>query len=84
VEALNTGEIMAIDYSSLLTNEQKKNLLNQRISQFASEAWQHELNKQTCEQLGDESGVESANNALTILDAAISVHQAQLAEIPAE
>lgn len=69
---------MAIDYTSLLTVEQKQNILNQRISQFASEAWQHELNKQTCEQLGDESGVESANNALTILDAAISIHQSEL------
>jgi hypothetical protein len=75
---------MTIDYSSLLTNEQKKNLLQQRISQFAAEAWQHELNKKTCEQLGDESGVESANNALSVLDAAISVHQAELNEIPSE
>ena len=75
---------MTIDYSSLLTNEQKRNLLQQRISQFAAEAWQHELNKKTCEQLGDESGVESANNALSVLDAAISVHQAELNEIPSE
>ena len=84
MEALNIGEIMAIDYSSLLTNEQRTNLLNQRISQFAAEAWQHEVNKKTCEQLGDEAGVESAEKALTVLDAAIGVHQAELAEIPAE
>jgi hypothetical protein len=84
VEALNTGEIMAIDYSSLLTNEQRTNLLNQRISQFAAEAWQHELNKKTCEQLNDEAGVESAAKALEVLDAAINIHQAELSEIPAE
>lgn len=75
---------MAIDYSSLLTNEQKEKLLNQRIAQFAAEAWQHELNKKTCEQLGDEAGVESAEKALEVLDAAIAVHQAELSEIPAE
>lgn len=75
---------MAIDYSSLLTNEQRANLLNQRIAQFASEAWQHELNKKTCEQLGDEAGIESAERALEVLDAAITVHQTELAEIPAE
>ena len=75
---------MTIDYSSLLTDEQKRNVLTQRIAQFASEAWQHELNKKTCEQLEDEAGVENAENALTVLDAAISVHQAELAEIPAE
>ena len=69
---------MAIDYTALLTAEQKKNILNQRISQFAAEAWQHELNKQTCEQLGDEAGVVSALNALATLEAAINVHQAEL------
>ncbi len=75
---------MAIDYSSLLTNEQKEKLLNQRIAQFAAEAWQHELNKKTCEQLGDEAGVANAEKALEVLDAAITVHQAELAEISAE
>ena len=73
---------MAIDYSSLLTNEQKKNILNQRIAQFAGEAWQHELNKQTCQQLGDEAGVESADKALAVLEAAISVHQAEAEALP--
>jgi len=72
---------MAIDYTALLTVEQKQNILNQRISQFASEAWQHELNKQTCEQLNDEAGVASAENAITILESAINVHQNELASL---
>lgn len=72
---------MAIDYSNLLTGEQKQNILNQRISQFAAEAWQHELNKQTCEKLGDEAGVASAEQALTTLEAAIKVHQEELSNI---
>ena len=72
---------MAIDYSSLLTAEQKQNILNQRISQFAAEAWQHELNKQTCTQLGDEAGVASSEAALTTLEAAIGVHQAELSAL---
>lgn len=75
---------MAIDYSALLTDEQKRNILNQRIAQFAAEAWQHELNKQTCQNLGDEAGVESASKALEVLEAAISVHQTELAAVPAE
>jgi hypothetical protein len=74
---------MAIDYTALLTVEQKQNILNQRISQFASEAWQHELNKQTCEQLNDEAGVASADNALVTLEAAINVHQNELASLEA-
>lgn len=69
---------MAIDYTSLLTSEQKQNILNQRISQFAAEAWQHELNKQTCTQLGDEAGIAASESALTTLEAAITVHQAEL------
>ena len=70
---------MAIDYTSLLSKEQKEAILNQRISQFASEAWQHELNKQTCEQLGDEAGVANAEKALSVLESAINVHQSELA-----
>jgi hypothetical protein len=70
---------MAIDYTALLSAEQKETILNQRISQFASEAWQHELNKQTCEQLGDEAGVANAEQALSVLEAAINVHQSELA-----
>lgn len=75
---------MAIDYSALLTDEQKRNILNQRIAQFAAEAWQHELNKQTCQGLGDDAGVESADKALAVLEAAINVHQTELAAIPTE
>jgi rhodanese-related sulfurtransferase len=69
---------MAIDYTSLLTAEQKQNILNQRISQFAAEAWQHELNKQTCTVLEDEAGVASSEAALATLEAAIHVHQTEL------
>jgi hypothetical protein len=73
---------MTIDYSSLLTDEQKRNILQQRISQFAAEAYQHTLNKQTCETLEDEAGIEAADKSLTVLEAAISVHQAELTAIP--
>jgi len=72
---------MSIDYATLLTDEQKKNILSQRISQFAAEAWQHELNKQTCVKLNDDAGVESADNALAVLGAAIEVHQTELASL---
>jgi hypothetical protein len=73
---------MTIDYSSLLTDEQKRNILQQRISQFAAEAYQHTLNKQTCVSLEDEAGIEAADKSLTVLEAAISVHQAELTAIP--
>jgi hypothetical protein len=75
---------MSIDYASLLTDEQKRNILTQRVSQFAAEAYQHSLNKTTCESLNDEEGVANADKALVVLEAAIATHQAELAGLPAE
>lgn len=74
---------MAIDYNALLTEEQKRGILNQRIAQFAAEAWQHELNKQTCQHIGDDAGVENADKALATLEAAITVHQGELGNLTA-
>lgn len=74
---------MTIDYSSMLTAEQKRSIVQQRIAQFAAEAYQHTLNKQTCESLEDTAGVEAADKSLEILEAAIAVHQAELNSIPA-
>lgn len=74
---------MSIDYASLLTDEQKRNIVTQRLSQFASEAYQHSLNKTTCESLGDEEGIASSEKALAVLEQAITTHQAELATLPA-
>lgn len=73
---------MSIDYASLLTDEQKRNILEQRIAQFASEAYQHSLNKTTCESLNDADGVAAADKSLAVLEAAITTHQAELAALP--
>lgn len=74
---------MTIDYSSLLTDEQKRNILQQRITQFAAEAYQHKLNKDTCESLADEAGVENAEKALVLLEKAIEIHGKELNSLPA-
>jgi len=73
-----------MDYSALITDEQKRNILSQRIAQFASEAYQHSLNKTTCESLNDTEGIDAADKALTILEAAITTHQTELDSIPVE
>ena len=73
-----------MDYASLLTNEQKKSILEQRIAQFASEAYQHDINKQVALASNNPDGVTSADEALAILDTAITVHQEELAKLPAE
>lgn len=68
-----------MDYSSLLTNDQKRSILEQRLAQFAAEAYQHTLNKQVA---GDNTeAVQAADEALAILDNAITVHQEELAKL---
>jgi hypothetical protein len=69
---------MSIDYDSLLTSEQKKHILEARISQFASEAYQVTLNLATAEKLGNPEQTEKIKNSLELLETAIIVHQEQL------
>jgi hypothetical protein len=69
---------MSIDYSSLLTSEQKKQILEARISQFASEAYQITLNLATAEKVGNPEQVEKIKNSLNLIEAAITVHQEEL------
>jgi hypothetical protein len=73
---------MAINFDNLLSNDQKRNLLTQRIEQFATEAYQHELNRQIAERVNDEEAVTSSVNALNVLDNAITVHEEELASLP--
>jgi len=65
-----------MDYSALLTNHQKRSILEQRIAQFASEAYQHTLNKEVS--AGNPEAIQAADDALAILDNAITVHQEEL------
>jgi hypothetical protein len=70
-----------MDYSALLTNEQKRSILTARIEQFASEGFQHTLNREVAKD--NLEAVLAADEALAILDSAIAVHQAELAKLPA-
>ena len=69
---------MAIDFNNLLTPDQKRDLLTQRIQQFATEAYQHELNRQIAETVNDEQALLQAESALATLETAITVHEAEL------
>lgn len=70
-----------MDYSSLLTDEQKKSILEQRLTQFAAEAYQHDINKQVATAAGNTDGVAQAEEALGALESAITVHQSELAKL---
>jgi hypothetical protein len=72
---------MAIDYSKYITDDQKKKLLQDRLAQFAAEAYQHSINAQVAETLGNDEGVKNASDALAILEAAIDAHEVELGSI---
>lgn len=72
---------MAIDFGKYITDDQKKKILEDRLAQFAAEAYQHSINAQVAQSLGNDEGVENANNALAILEAAIDAHEAELGSI---
>lgn len=69
---------MAIDFGKYITDDQKKKILEDRLAQFAAEAYQHSINAQVAQSLGNDEGVENASNALAILEVAIDAHEAEL------
>jgi hypothetical protein len=73
---------MSIDFASLLSPEQKRNLLENRIQQFASEAYQYTLNLKTAEEVGTEDQVDGIKKSIAVLESAIKVHQEELAALP--
>lgn len=75
---------MPIDYSSYISDAQKRSILQQRIEQFAAEAFQHEINRKLAVELGNTSGVTQADEALAVLDTAITMHADELSKLPTE
>lgn len=65
----------------MITNDQKRELITQRLQQFAAEAYQHELNRMTAEALGDSNLVEQADQALSQLRIAIAIHEQELGNL---
>lgn len=65
---------MNIDFNNLLTNEQKKDLILQRIVQLSSEAYVNKLNKEVAEDLNDAEAAARAENNLASIGRAIEIH----------
>ena len=75
---------MAINYDNLLTQEQKKSIVESRLQQFAADAYQTELNKETQIRDNNEEAVISYDATLALLETAITVHEEELAKLTAE
>ena len=72
-----------MNYSDFLTDEQKRDLLTQRIQQFAAEAYQHSLNLKVAELTGDAGAADHAAASIANLDQALQVHTEELNSLPA-
>jgi hypothetical protein len=72
---------MSVDYNALLTSDQKKNILEARLAQFASEAYQVTLNLATAEKLGNQEQIDKVKINLNLLETAIVVHQEELSTL---
>jgi hypothetical protein len=72
---------MSVDYNALLTSDQKRQILEARLAQFASEAYQVTLNLATAEKLGNQEQVDKVKSNLNLLETAIIVHQEELSTL---
>ena len=59
--------------------EMKLAVINERLQALNLEGYQHELNKKAAEAVGNLEAVAQAEEAITIIKNAISVHEAELA-----
>jgi hypothetical protein len=72
---------MSVDYNALLTSDQKRQILEARLAQFASEAYQVTLNLATAEKLGNQEQIDKVKSNLNLLETAIIVHQEELSTL---
>lgn len=70
-----------MDFNKLITNDQKKDILLKRMSQFAADAYQLELSKKTAEAVGAVDQIAKIDATIAMLESAIKVHQSELDSI---
>jgi hypothetical protein len=67
-----------MDFNKYLTVQQRTSIIQNRIAQFAAEAYQHSINLEVARSLNDEQAIANAENALSIITNAIEVHETEL------
>lgn len=74
---------MSEKFSDLLTNEQKRSILEQRLQGFAVEGYQIVINKQLAQAEGNEDAIRAADLNIETLEKAVDVYLAELQGLPA-
>lgn len=72
------------EFDSYLSKSSREALLRERISRFASEAYQYDLNLKVAMESGDAKSAEEAVTAIDALRIAISVHENELSALETE
>jgi hypothetical protein len=66
------------EFDSYLPRSNRETLLRERISRFALEGYQYELNLKFAIETNDEEGIQQAREAIESLKLAIKMHEEQL------
>jgi hypothetical protein len=74
---------MSNNFSVYLTDEQQKNIIAQRIQQFAVEGYQISINRKVAEASGDEAVLAEIDKNIETLTNVIAAYQAELDALPA-
>lgn len=69
-------------FDSYLSGADREKLLRERISRFALEGYQYEMNLKFALEIGDQQSALEAQNAIEDLKTAISIHEAELSNLP--
>lgn len=70
-----------MNFEELLTADQRKEVLENRILGFSVEAYQVSLNKKVAEAVNDVDGIQQSQNSLAMLEIAIGIYKDELATI---
>lgn len=70
-----------MDFLSLLSDENKKQLVERRIQELAQEGYQQQMNIQIAEKIGDTSSVENIQKVIDTIGNAITVYQEEQAKL---
>jgi hypothetical protein len=73
---------MSNNFSAYLTDEQQKNIIAQRIQQFAVEGYQISINRKVAEATGDEAVLAEIDKNIETLTSVIAAYQAELDALP--
>lgn len=69
---------MEIDSDKYLDNEEKINIINEKIISLIVDVWLHSLNKKVYMKVNNKEGIKQSESAIKILEEKISSYQDEL------